>query len=96
MRHTEKKQIKLWLAKVDSLISEYETLKAELEEIRQEHEDWMSERDSDTDFEFSNTPTGERASEEYDVIETATNDLDDAFDSLNDAVEPVRELMQPQ
>lgn len=53
----------------------------------------MSDRDCDTDYEFSNTPTGERASEEFDVLDTACSDLDNAIDTLRDAIDPVYELV---
>ena len=93
MRQTEKKQIKEWCKKFDYLVSELETLKDELQEIKDEHEGWMSDRDCETDYEFSNTPTGERASEEFDIIDTAWSDFEDAIDTIRDAIEPVCELV---
>ena len=93
MRQTEKKEIRIWLKKFDKLVSELETLKEAFEQIKDEHESWMSDRDCDTDYEFSNTPTGERASEEFDVLDTVCSDLDNAIDTLRDAIDPVYELV---
>ena len=93
MRYTEKKELQDWCKRFYNLVAELETLQTEFDEIMEEHESWMSDRDCDTNGRFSETPTGERAQEDYDTIESASSDLEDALDSLRDAIEPVSDLV---
>lgn len=64
-----------------------------IEELKDEHENWMDERDYDTDGRFANTPTGERAEEEHNVLDDIFDRLDTIVTELDDIQSELDELI---
>lgn len=77
MRQVDKKRVK----EIHSRLSELQTM---LIELAEEHQEWIDERNADTDDRFESTATGERAYDEQCTFEEWTGSVETMCEEIEE------------